>query len=556
MRQLLLASVRRYWPVALATLVLVPHALMFDFVNDDAYISFRYARNLSEYGQLVFNLGERVEGFTNFLWTILLAGGIHLGWNPVHLSRFLGVAFGIGVLAVLVRMSLRLDDERPSPWHAVAPLGLAATGAFACWCTGGLETQLFTLLALLGFDRTLAEVQRRRGFTSGVFFALAAMTRPEGIFLFGLTVLFRALRNLHLERRWRPQRHEIGFLIAFAAVFVPYYIWRWSYFGWPFPNTFYVKSAGGTDTWEQGLYYLRRFLEDYGVIFLAPLVLAGWLNLHGRDPGRRRIDLFTLGALVTVAYALYVVKVGGDFMGLYRFILPVVPLAALCVQEGIRAVFGRLRPYVPRMVLVVAGVTAAAAFAAGSLSVSITATRGWVVEGVHVDSDRGIDSPRYLKHYVQERVPIGIWLGQQARPGQLASVGGAGVIPYYSRLRSFDTFGLVDETIAHDPGMTRTGSTRPGHQKWVADWYLFARKPTLITHIYGLHERKRDHEAFWLKHGYEWVTATIPGLSPPPWYSFLKRVDQAFGPFPVRPPPEPPDPEMPEWPPGMTVSPP
>ena len=128
MRQLLLASVRRYWPVALATLVLVPHALMFDFVNDDAYISFRYARNLSEYGQLVFNLGERVEGFTNFLWTILLAGGIHLGWSPVHLSRFLGVAFGIGVLAVLVRMSLRLDDERPSPWHAVAPLGLAATG--------------------------------------------------------------------------------------------------------------------------------------------------------------------------------------------------------------------------------------------------------------------------------------------------------------------------------------------------------------------------------------------------------------------------------------------
>ena len=169
-----------------------------------------------------------------------------------------------------------------------------------------------------------------------------------------------------------------------------------------------------------------------------------------------------------------------------------------------------------------------------------------------VDSDRGIDSPRYLKHYVQERVPIGIWLGQQARPGQLASVGGAGVIPYYSRLRSFDTFGLVDETIAHDPGMTRSGSTRPGHQKWVADWYLFARKPTLITHIYGLHERKRDHEAFWLSHGYEWVTATIPGLSPPPWYSFLKRVDQAFGPFPVRPPPEPPDPEMPAWPPGMT----
>jgi arabinofuranosyltransferase len=526
-RQLLLATARRYWPVALATAVLLPHALLFDFVNDDAYISFRYARNLSEYGQLVFNLGERVEGFTNFLWTVLLAGGIHLGWSPVHVSRFLGVAFAVGVLAVLVRMSLRMDEERPSPWHAVAPLGLAATGAFACWCTGGLETQLFTLLALLGFDQTLAEAQRRRGFTSGVFFALAAMTRPEGIFLFGLCGLFRAARNFVLERRWRPQRFEIGFAVAFAVVFIPYYVWRWSYFGWPFPNTFYVKSAGGAGTWEQGLYYLRRFLEDYGVAFLAGLVLAGWLCVRGRDPGRRRTDLFGLGALVIGCFALYTIKVGGDFMGLYRFILPVVPLGALCVQEGIRAVFARLRPYVPRPVLLVAGVTAAAAFAAGSLSVSMKATL--------ISSDRGIDSPGYLKHYVEERLPVGVWLGQQARPGQLASVGGAGVIPYYSRLRSFDTFGLVDETIAHDPGMTR--SSRPGHQKWVADWYLFQRRPTIVTHVYGLHERKRDDEAWWLSHGYEWVVATIRGLGPPPYYSFLTRVDQPFGPFPVRPAP-------------------
>jgi hypothetical protein len=279
------------------------------------------------------------------------------------------------------------------------------------------------------------------------------------------------------------------------------------------------------------------------VAFLAPLVLAGWLCVRGRDPGRRRIDLFGLGALVTSCFALYVIKVGGDFMGLYRYILPVVPLGALCVQEGIRAVFGRLKLYVPRTVLVVAGVTAAAAFAAGSLSVSMKAAHGWYVDDRLIRSDQGIDSPAYLKHYVDERIPVGIWLGQHARPGQLASVGGAGVIPYYSRLRSFDTYGLVDETIAHDPAM-KGNSDRPGHQKWVADWYLFQRKPTLITHVYGIHERKRENEAFWLRNGYEWVTATIPGLSPPPFYSFLKRVDQPFGPFPVRPPPPPPDPSL------------
>ena len=120
---------RRYWPVLAATAVLLPHARLFDFVTDDAYISFRYAANLAEHGQLVFNLGERVEGFTNFLWTVLLAAGIKLGLGPVATSRFFGVGFGVGTLALVVRMSLRLSGQRPSAWHLVAPALLASMGA-------------------------------------------------------------------------------------------------------------------------------------------------------------------------------------------------------------------------------------------------------------------------------------------------------------------------------------------------------------------------------------------------------------------------------------------
>src|ERR1035437_3918387 len=97
-------SLWRYYAILVATAVLVPHARLFYFVTDDAYISFRYARNLALHGQLVFNLGERVEGYTNFLWTVILALGIKLDVGPVALSRFLGVAFGIATLAVVVRM--------------------------------------------------------------------------------------------------------------------------------------------------------------------------------------------------------------------------------------------------------------------------------------------------------------------------------------------------------------------------------------------------------------------------------------------------------------------
>jgi arabinofuranosyltransferase len=509
---------RRYWPVLIATAVLVPHALLFDFVSDDAYISFRYARNLAEHGQLVFNLGERVEGFTNFLWTVLLAGGIKLGWSPVLSSRFLGVMFAVGTLALLVRMSLWLDGERPSRWHLVAPVGLAATGAFACWASGGLETQMFTFLALLAFYRLLVEIDAGRGFASGFCFALAALTRPEGVLLFALAGLVRLVLNVARARRLVPQRHELLWVAAFVVVFAPYFAWRWGYYGWPFPNTFYVKSTTHSGALGNGVYYLRRFGEDYGVFFLAPLGALGWPGRH--DPRRR--SLYLLTAVVWAGFAAYVLRVGGDFMGLYRFILPVLPLGALVLQESLRTLATRLSPLVPRLALAAAGLMIVGGFFAGSVKVDRVAS-------TIVDGDNGIDTPAYLKQYALSRIPVGIWLGQYARPDDLMTVGGAGVIPYYSGIAAYDVFGLVDEHIAHDPKMTI--ADRPGHQKWGSDAYMLSRHPTLITHHYCILGPCREERL--VLPGYEWVHITAQGRQPI-YYSFMKRIDRAFGPFPAR----------------------
>jgi hypothetical protein len=510
------AILRRYWPVLVAAVVLVPHAWLFDFVSDDAYISFRYARNLAEHGELVFNLGERVEGYTNFLWTVMLAAGMWLGVSPLSSSRFLGVLFAVGTLAVAVRMSLRLDRERPSRFHLIAPLGLAATGAFACWASGGLETQLFTFLSFLAFERLLAEVDERQGISSALFFALAALTRPEGVLLFGLGGLWRVAVNLWREERLLPRRQELLWLGVFAAMFVPYFAWRWSYYGWPFPNTFYVKSSGGPGTRTQGLYYLRRFVEDYGVAFLILVGILGW---PGRAERRRR-SLFFLTAIVWAGFGAYVVSVGGDFMGLYRFILPVLPLGAVVLQEALRTLARRLAPLTGPRTLAVVGVLIGASFLAGSGKV----TR---VNATVEDADNGIDTPAYLKRYALNRIPVGIVLGRYARPDDLMTVGGAGVIPYYSGIRAYDVFGLVDAHIAHDRGMN-VGS-RPGHQKWGSEAYMLSRHPTLITHRYCIMGPCGEERL--VIPGYEWVRLTAPGLTPV-YYSFLKRRDRSFGPFP------------------------
>ena len=66
-------------------------------VQDDAFISFRYAANLLDGHGLVYNPGERVEGYTNFLWTLLLAGAMGLGANPVIASVVGGMASAVAL---------------------------------------------------------------------------------------------------------------------------------------------------------------------------------------------------------------------------------------------------------------------------------------------------------------------------------------------------------------------------------------------------------------------------------------------------------------------------
>jgi arabinofuranosyltransferase len=53
------------------------------FVQDDAFVTLRYAQNLAEGAGLTWNPGERVEGYTNFLWALLLVVAFRLGIDPV-----------------------------------------------------------------------------------------------------------------------------------------------------------------------------------------------------------------------------------------------------------------------------------------------------------------------------------------------------------------------------------------------------------------------------------------------------------------------------------------
>src|SRR5262249_46303235 len=161
------------------------------FLIDDAFISFRYARNLALGRGLVYNVGERVEGYTNFLWTLMMSGAIRLGLDPGVTSQVLGVLAALATLAVLERWAL---DHGAPAWSALrAPGMLAVNASFAAWSTGGLETRFFTFLVVAAAWRLHREIHAPHGIPwSALLFALACLTRPEGWLALAVAAIGRA----------------------------------------------------------------------------------------------------------------------------------------------------------------------------------------------------------------------------------------------------------------------------------------------------------------------------------------------------------------------------
>jgi len=505
----------------IAAAILIAHSLVWNFVTDDAFISFVYSRNLAQHGQLVFNLGEHVEGYTNFLWTLILAGFLKVGLQPEIMSRVLGTFSAASTLFICALGGKWLrGDTQGSAWDALPAFVLAGIPGYACWSSGGLETQLFTFLVTTGMifylRDHLADAEPRPA--SAVAFGLAALTRPEGLLFFALTGLHRLVAKL-AARRLRPTRAELIWVGTFLALVVPHLLWRRWYYGWWLPNTFYIKSSAGAAAFKQGAYYLSRWLVQLH-LWAVPLLVA--IALVARR-SRSLVALVGYAALTVGAFCLYVASVGGDFMGLYRFMMPIVPLLVLCATLSLQALLADARPAL--------AVAAVALLLAGHAAHAYTVDRASLIIGADAGPSGNIDSPGYLRWYTNDRAAIGKWFHQWGRDDDYAAVGGAGAQVWYSGIPSVDCYGLSDAYIAHQ---VKPVSSRPGHQKYAPVEYQLSKRPTIITsNYYRLVSAPYvgPDEAWWRQRGYHYVTVAVPGLSSP-MYAFLLRNDRSLGPLP------------------------
>jgi hypothetical protein len=518
----------RWLVLAIAAIALVAHSLVYNFVTDDAYISFVFSRNLAEHGQLSFNLGHPVEGYTNFLWTVILGLLMIPGIAPELSSRVLGTACALATLYVVFRVVERALG-RKTPWAAVPPLLLACSSGFACWTSGGLETQLFTLLCVVALDAVVAAEEEPRALRrAGIALALAAMTRPEGLLVAAVLGAVRLVCNL-LARRRLVARTELVAAAWFLGIWAPWFAWRWWYYGYPFPNTYYVKATGAWaspamahEMWKHGGYYLWVWLRQTHLVYVLPIALLGLGAVRPRTP---RFVLALACAVLAAVYLPYAASVGGDFMGLHRFIMPMFVVAAIAVVLGLERIAGWLPR--PREAGVALAVVVAGAFAVTQIAL----TRASVRWGNFAADEGVIDTPAFLMVYTEDRAAIGRAMEPCFQPDDFSIVGGAGAQPYFGRMRGIDVFGLVSDRIAHEEPRIRA---RAGHTKFGSDKLLAEYDPTFVFSCYAIHATPVPpplpcNVGFWTQKGYEQVTMRIPGMKQSgEYYTFLAKKSRNF----------------------------
>jgi hypothetical protein len=454
-----------------AAVLLLAHGLAISFPNDDAFISFRYAENWIHGHGLVFNPGERVEGYTNFLWTVVIGILARLGAEPLLAARALGFLASTGTLFLAARLSLA---AAPGARRVrLAPLLLAASSPFAYWTFAGLETPLFTFLLLLAVERAFAEAdadagaRAPRALALAATLALLALTRPEGVALFALFLVVRLADARRAGRRLA--RADALFVLGFLAIYVPYFLWRLAYYGHALPNTYYLRRgtslAQDVGLWRNGVAYLAAFFRDGGgALLLAPLaLLVAPVAPDAAGAARRARRLLALVA----AWCAYLVWVGGDAKILHRFFVPILPVIYLLVEASLARLLDALGA---------PGRRTAAAPASRAASVAVAAGAAGLLLLLALPGLAPSEKQRTDRTFFAMLAEGGRWLARNAPPDATVACFAVGALPYYSGLTTYDLLGVTDAHIAHGP--LRAGEMT-GHGK--TDWdYILAKRPTYV----------------------------------------------------------------------------
>lgn len=465
--------------VAIAVAAYALLAWRLDFLCDDAYITFRYAENWASGHGLVYHPGidEPVEGYSEFLWAILLGLGTRFDVGMETLSRVLSFTAGAG----LVGLSAVLLARRfaGSPFAALGgALFVASASPVSAWATGGMATMPAAALALWLFARLHAPLDetrwRSRAVALGAIGAVLALIRADGALLVALVlgsgIVFAAVRA---DRGLL--RAALGGASLAAAVFLAHMAWRWSFYGDWVPNTARVKVGMTSASVSRGLDYVISCLLAMPGLIVAVLAAPAGLWL-----ARERVGgAAAIGALVVpVGVFAYSVTSGGDFMCFGRFVLPAVAFLGLGL--------GALLAATPSVVALGLGSLAIVGGAAATFDVHPfpeSVRRNFDVRhnqrsGAVKEARSELAQWRNMAARAKEWGRLGRGLRAHASEGASLVYGAVGAVGYFSGLFIHDTNGLVTREVALLDAGPRLRS--PGHDKMVPPTFFLKDRPSFL----------------------------------------------------------------------------
>jgi hypothetical protein len=284
-----------------------------NFMQDDAYIFLRYAKNFADGKGLVFNEGEHVEGFTSFLWTIILSAFLKVGIDPILSLKIMGTLGGLCAALAFTEFSRKFFYGHPI--YILTSLYYSFYASLIIWTQSGLETALFNCFIICALYYSVGLLRAggdKNLLRASIFWSLAILTRPEAPMLtaiVGLFLLIKSIKNKNLMPVFAFGGITFGVLATL-------YGFRILYFGDIFPNTYYAKGSGGIWLAKKGFSEMKSLLKYDANIFAIPAAMIGALFGITDRKNERMIGL------MLVAYLSYYFKVGGDILPLHRLFSP------------------------------------------------------------------------------------------------------------------------------------------------------------------------------------------------------------------------------------------
>ncbi len=439
---------------------------------DDAMISMRYAWNFSHGFGLVWNIGERIEGYSNLLMTLLMAISTWIFNKKYAVLAIQILALPTVVLCALFTMRISAlffeNNKRSQILMVLSFVGVLFYYPLAFLTLYGMESGLTTLFVLLGILYVIRWQKRSSNkfiFLSALAFGLAFLTRND-ILIFAIPVYAYLGIEIWVQNKQKDKIKDIILAIGLLSLFVVgQTLFRLSYYGDVLPNTYYLKISRIPITVRinDGSLYVYSFLRGNIVLLILAIASISFI--------KNRTKLFFL-SLFFMAVS-YLIWTGGDVIPFGRFLLPVMPLmiilAVSTIVEILNFVFKGDKLYFYRNFFAVAL----------SIAVLVVPFRS----GLEFQGDL---NPVYNQNLMNAAIAINELTSEDATIGVFT----AGLIPYYTDRYTIDFLGKSDVYIAHTyphfPKHIEWGKqiTLPGHNKYDLAYSIKTLQPDYIQRFY------------------------------------------------------------------------